>query len=282
VLEAYATWLERDVLAATGPEAATFLQGQLSQDVLALRDGDSAWSWVLGPTGKVDALVRVIRVSYEEWVLDTDSGWGDSVLARLNRFKLRTKVSLSALPWKVLGLRYGVAEIGSPGEAIEVTAEWPRLLRGVDRLGSNPSVPDGWVVVPPEDYEARRVAAGLPKMGAELTEKTIPAETGLVELTVSFTKGCYTGQELVARIDSRGGNVPRRLRGLILPGPVAVGTDLVASAPDGRVVGVVTSAARGADGGWVGLAYVRRGVDPPLIVRAGDDGPEVEVRELAS
>jgi len=282
VPDPYAAWLERDVLAATGPEAAIFLQGQLSQDVLALSDGDSAWSWVLAPTGKVDALVRVIRVSDDEWLLDTDSGWGEAVLARLNRFKLRTKVSLETLPWKVLGLRFvGTVEIGPSGDAIDVIAKWPPLLQGVDRLGASPSVPDGWPVASPADYEAKRIAAGLPKMGAELTEKTIPAETGLVELTASFTKGCYTGQELVARIDSRGGHVPRHLRGLAMPGPVAVGTELVAPAADGQVVGVVTSAAQGVGGGWVGLAYVRRGVEPPVIVRAGSGGPEVEVRELA-
>ena len=72
----------------------------------------------------------------------------------------------------------------------------------------------GWSCDPAE-YEAVRIAAGIPRMGAELTDKTIPGETGLIELTVSFTKGCYTGQELVARIDSRGGNVPRHLRRLV-------------------------------------------------------------------
>jgi folate-binding protein YgfZ len=282
VPDRYAAWLDRDVLAATGPEAATFLQGQLSQDVLALGDGEGAWSWVLAPTGKVDALVRVVRVSETEWVLDTDAGWGEALLARLNRFKLRTKVSLEMVPWKVLGLRFDSgAEIGPPGDAIEVVTNWPPTLRGVDRLGADPSVPDGWPVASADDYEAKRIVAGLPKMGAELTEKTIPAETGIIDLTVSFTKGCYTGQELVARIDSRGGHVPRHLRGLALPSPVTVGTELVALTAEEQVVGVVSSAAQGAGGDWVGLGYVRRGVEPPAVVRAGRGGPEVEVRELS-
>src|ERR1700748_1757567 len=71
-------------------------------------------------------------------------------------------------------------------------------------------------------------------MGAELTDKTIPGETGLIELTVSFTKGCYTGQELVARIDSRGSNVARRLRRIDAVGPVTSGDEVTG---DGGVGG---------------------------------------------
>jgi folate-binding protein YgfZ len=115
-------------------------------------------------------------------------------------------------------------------------------------------------------------------MGAELTEKTIPAETDLIDWTVSFTKGCYTGQELVARIDSRGGNVPRHLRGMLLPAGVGPGTELTDT--DGRPAGTVTSAAVSASLGPVGLGYVRRGIEVPAVVRAGLDGPEVMVREL--
>ncbi len=114
--ERYASWLARDVMKASGPEAATFLQGQLSQDVLALTDGECAWSWVLAPTGKVDALVRAIRLSEGDWLLDTDQGWGELLLARLNRFRLRTKVSLESLPWRVLGLRFtGEGGLGPAG-----------------------------------------------------------------------------------------------------------------------------------------------------------------------
>ena len=100
---------------------------------------------------------------------------------------------------------------------------WPGLA-GVDLIGPAPAVPDGWPVMagrPSTRPSASR--AGIPRMGAELTDKTIPGETGLIEQTVSFTKGCYTGQELVARIDSRGGHVPRRLRRLVPAGPRRAG-----------------------------------------------------------
>src|SRR5262249_37222835 len=91
VPEHYAVWLDRDGIFARGPEAAAYLQGQLSQDVVAMRDDFSAWSWVLSPQGKVDALVRVTRRSEDDWLLDTDAGWGEALVMRLKRFKLRTK-----------------------------------------------------------------------------------------------------------------------------------------------------------------------------------------------
>jgi folate-binding protein YgfZ len=274
VADRYAVWLARDVLGASGPQAADFLQGQLSQDVLAMADRSSSWSWVLAPTGKVDALVRVTRLTHEDWVLDTDAGWGEALLTRLNRFKLRTKVELTARPWRVLGLRNAVANTTA---GAVVAQPWP-YFRGVDVMGHEVAVPDGWALMAAEAYEAERIVAGLPKMGAELTEKTIPGETGLIDLTVSFTKGCYTGQELVARIDSRGGNVPRRLRGLVLDGPAEAPTELLE--PDGRAAGTLTSAAPSPGGEWVGLGFVRRGVDIGDRLRAGSGGSEVTVREL--
>jgi folate-binding protein YgfZ len=118
-----------------------------------------------------------------------------------------------------------------------------------------------------------RVEAGWPAMGAELTTDTIPAEAGVVGLAVSFTKGCYTGQELVARIDSRGGNVPRHVRGLVSPVPLEVGAELHDAA--GATVGVVSSVALSATLGPVGLGVVHRSVAPPATLAGG-----VEVRTL--
>jgi tRNA-modifying protein YgfZ len=274
VADRFAAWLDRDVIAATGPEASNFLQGQLSQDVSTLGDGDSTWSWVLAPTGKVDALVRVTRLRDQDWLLDTDAGWGELLVARLNRFKLRTKVTIEPRPWRVLALRGPQAR---PEEGV-VVAAWPGVA-GVDVLGESPSVPEGWELITTDEYDAWRIAAGIPRMGFELDEKTIPAETGLVGLTVSFTKGCYTGQELVARIDSRGGHVPRHLERLRMAQRVVPGAEL---AHGGDRAGVVTSSALSAGEGWVGLGYVKRGFDAPVTLHATTQGSRVEVRVLAS
>src|SRR5205085_1702728 len=148
-------------------------------------------------------------------------------------------------------------------------------LAGADLVGPSAAAPPGVPSVAPEAYEAVRIEAGIPVMGHELDESTIPAEAGIVDLSVSFTKGCYTGQELVARIDSRGGNVPRRLRGLILAGEAPAGATLRA---DGKDVGVVTSVAVSPRLGTVALAYVRRAVEPPADVDVACEGGATSAR----
>ena len=131
-------------------------------------------------------------------------------------------------------------------------------------------------------YEVARIEAGVPVMGRELDESTIPAEAGVVDRSVSFTKGCYTGQELVARIDSRGGNVPRRLRGVVVGDGDAVPPVGAVVHADGKDVGVLTSVARSARlGAPVALAYVRRAVEPPAEVELRWDGGTAPARVLA-
>src|SRR5687768_12379363 len=87
----------RDVVRVSGPDAISFLQGQLSQDVDGLAVGATAWSLLLQPQGKVDALVRVTRIADDAVVLDVDGGFGDAVVTRLDRFKLRVKADIDAL-----------------------------------------------------------------------------------------------------------------------------------------------------------------------------------------
>lgn len=210
--------MQRDVVVVEGQDAASFLQGQLSQDVAAMAVGDEALSFLLQPQGKVDALLRVRRAADDRFLLDVDSGFGQAVADRLSRFKLRVKAEIA------------------------VTSD---------------DLPAPW-------GDGSRVEARWPAMGAELDDKTIPAETGLVDRAVSFTKGCYTGQELVARIDSRGGNVPRHLRLLRLAGPAPEGAAIEV---DGKERGVLTSV-----DGDAALAYVHRDVSPPAEAVVRWDG----------
>jgi folate-binding protein YgfZ len=201
-------------------------------------------------------------------LLDVDGGYGEALVSRLERFKLRTKADFEILDgWRCLAVRG--ARVPTRAEPVRnvlaawvVDAGWPGV-EGVDLLGEDPGLPQGVQTGTPEQYEALRIECGVPAMGKELTERTIPAEAGVVERSVSFTKGCYTGQELVARIDSRGGNVPRRLRGLVLDGDdlPAAGTALTI---EGAEVGAVTSSARSPRlDAVVALAYVKRDVDVP-------------------
>ena len=113
--------------APPGPSRAPSCRANSARTSWPSATGAEAWSWLLAPTGKVDALVRVTRLSTDDWLLDTDEGWGEAVLARLNRFKLRTKVEMGLRPWKVLGLR-------EPSTSRRAT-QWPRASRSPWRPG---------------------------------------------------------------------------------------------------------------------------------------------------
>ena len=272
--------IHRDVVLVSGPESIGFLQGQLSQDVDALAVGATARSLLLQPTGKVEAWLRATRLEDDTVLLDVDEGAGEAVLARLRRFKLRTKVDLEGAVWSGFAVRGVADDVGvEGGDRVQVLpAGWPGVV-GSDVLAPS-GVTIGVPAVSRDALEALRVEAGVPAIGAEITLDTIPAELGqwLIDASVSFTKGCYTGQELVARIDSRGGNVPRPLRGLRVDGPVpGVGADLVL---DGKVVGAVTSSATSAALGSIALAPIARSVEVGATVSVGEGAVPAVVAEL--
>ncbi|MCY3960920.1 MAG: hypothetical protein OXG34_04530 [bacterium] len=258
--------LERSVLAVSGPDAEDFLQGQLSQDIAALGPGQSAWSLILQPQGRIDAFVRVTRQAADCFVLDTD-GPLEQVDARLRRFMLRTDVTLEPLDWQCVVVRGPGAE--NTAVSGEIVAAVP--TGGVDLLGLQPSIPEDVPVIDPEALEAHRIRCGFPRMGVDIDDRTIPAEAEIVDFTVSFTKGCFTGQELVARMDSRGSSAPRYLRLLTLEERVELdGGEPIIDA-GGAVVGTVTSTAWDAiAGATVALGYIKRSVDMPAeVVVAG-------------
>ena len=275
----------RDLVTVSGPDAATYLQGQLSQDVAGLAVGASAPAFVLAPQGKVEGWGRVHRRAEDHFVIDVDPGAGEAWETRLRRFLLRTKAEITTTPEVgMVALRGdGAAELcrtagqlsGTGEDSGWLEAHWPGT-EGRDLIGASPEVIASLVEaeavrIGAEDLEARRIRAGVPRWGAELDVDTIPAAAGqwVIDASVSFTKGCYTGQELVARVDSRGNNVPRRLEGLIVDGVAPmVGTAITV---DGEVVGSVTSSASDSSSGRaVALAYVARAVSVPSEVHIGD------------
>ena len=278
----------RDVVRVGGSDASAYLQGQISQDVESVAAGESAWSLILQPQGRIDAWFRLTRRGPDEFLLDMDAGHGAGLVERLERFKLRVDVEVEALDgWSLMAVKG--PQVNSAVEDL-VTAEvraavdWPGY-EGVDLLFSGPAPdpaawPDGLVEASQADLEVLRIRAGWPVMGAEIGPRTIPAELGpsLISKSVSFTKGCYTGQELVARIDSRGGNVPRPLR-LI---EVAGADDLGPGAPvivDGETVGEITSAAFDpVAGATVALGPVHRRVESPAVASVA--GHEAAIRVL--
>jgi folate-binding protein YgfZ len=282
--------LERDVLSVAGPDAAGYLQGQCSQDLAALEVGAAVPSLVLEPDGKLCALVDVARTGPEEYVLAVQGGFGETVAARLARFRLRSKVTIEPLDWQCVALRGATVAAPAPvaGAGLVILPFSFGGWTGVDLLGSEPdaAVPAEAVWCDTPAWEACRVEAGVPVMGRELDGRTIAAEAHLVESAVSLTKGCYTGQELIARLDARGNKVPRRLCGLV-PLDAAIDTaqlDGVVLRHEDKEAGEVTSVAHSpALGTTVALGYVRRAVETGETVEAtsGSGDPiAVAVRPL--
>ncbi|MEZ5244352.1 MAG: hypothetical protein R2707_04580 [Acidimicrobiales bacterium] len=254
-----ATIEPRDVVRVTGEDAATYLQGQVSQDIDRIEVGGSAWSLVLDPTGKLVSWFRIHRIADNEFLFDLESGAAEATIARLERFRLRTKVDFAGESgWRLASTRGGAT---APEGDLVAEVTWPGW-EGTDVLLA-PSTPDPDLELDASAFEASRIRAGVPRFGVDLGVETIPAEGGapLIERAVSFTKGCYTGQELVARIDSRGGNVPRPVRVLTADEPLALGAEVVL---DGQEIGRVTSVA-----GSVALAPVLRKAEPGTTVAVG-------------
>jgi folate-binding protein YgfZ len=227
----------RAFVRVTGPDAEPYLQGQLSQDISA----EAGLSWLLDPTGKAVAFLRFGRID-EGFLLDTDPEAGDAVVGRLRRFLLRTKAEVDLVDDVHLVRAFGA----SPLSGAAAVVAWPPGEGVQDLLVSDPAAALAAVGAEPLDpaaYQRRRILAGVPVSGVDITGDTIPAEAGrwTIESGVSFTKGCYTGQELVARIDSRGGNVPRPLR--VLQFEAAVERDGEVLDGGGTSVGRLTSAA---------------------------------------
>lgn len=246
--------IDRDVVVVSGPDAGRFLQGQLSQEVVAMTS-PSAWTFLLSPSGKVDAWLCLHRLDAEHYVLEVESGWGQAVADRLRRFLLRTDATIEGPEsrtvlqrrWGHGIVRLGVVDDDRPSSPVLAPGD-----AGVDVLldevvtAEAHIAPEGFVPVPLASMERHRIAHGVPRMGAELDDETIPAEAGqwVIDASVSFTKGCYTGQELVARIDSRGAQVPRPIRVLRLDGEgAAIGDEVHSSGEPGTLRGSLTSVA---------------------------------------
>jgi folate-binding protein YgfZ len=286
-----AVLLGRDVLRVSGADAVEYLQGQLSQDVAALEVGESADALILTPQGKLDALVRATRTGADELIVDVDAGFGPAVVTRLTRFKLRVKVDLEPLDWRCVALRGprssapGGADGALPGTSVTATFSW-NGVSGVDLLGEAPEIPEGVRPCSVEAWESVRVEAGIPVMGAELDERTIAAEADLLDRSVSFTKGCYTGQELVARLDARGNRVVRHLRGLVVAGLDADAVGVIRGSEivfEGKAVGTVTSSAWSPTLGCpVALGYVHRTVVPPSTVELRVARPATDDTDTAT
>lgn len=243
----------RSYVAVRGRDAENYLQRMLSNDVAALGPGEACEALLLTPKARVIAPMVVWRRGEEDFLLLTEPELGETLRAALlrSRFAARCEIELEAHSSTIV-LGEGVegiptADYGEP--AVEV------LDREV-----------GGEAVPAEELEALRIEAGTPRWGMEIDERVLPAEAGLDRRAIAFGKGCFPGQEPVARLRYRG-HANRSLRVLALDGePPPYDAEVV---HEGKVVGRVTSAARRPDGVVVCLAYVRTEVPEDAELAVG-------------
>jgi folate-binding protein YgfZ len=289
---------DRGLLVISGPEAAEYLQGQLTNDVEALEPGDAAYAALLDRKGHMQADMRVLRPSDEpDLLVDLEPEGLEAARRHLQMYKIGREVEVSdeSEAHTLLSL------IGPRSVEIAGTAALPESACETTMLGGAQCVAVGTaagidlilaaakreqvreallaagaVEVTPEAAEIFRIETGRPRFGAEMGTKTMPAEAGIVEQAVSFTKGCYIGQETVARLHYKG-KPNRHLRGLRFSGPAQRGDALRLGEKE---VGSVGSAALSPALGPIGLAIVRREAEPGATLAVGEDGITAEVVAL--
>jgi len=254
---------EKDFLRVFGNEAERYLQGQLSQDIEGMLDGESRFTFLLQPSGKVDAWLRITRQTKNDYLLDVDKGHGDSVLSRLKRFLLRTDCTFEILD------HFLYTEIGNSrierglADCLVIPYSWFGH-EFTDYIFKKETLPKEFTLVNDQLWEEARIKAGIPELGKEIDPSTISASLGIDDFSVSFTKGCYTGQELVARIDSRKGGTPYRL--VKINGTAEIDSSKGYLFQSGEKIGTVTSEVSTGDG-FFALGLLKRGVETPSEVQ---------------
>jgi folate-binding protein YgfZ len=289
---------ERGKLALTGPGAKEFLAGQVTNDTEALTPGSGCYAAFLTPKGKMLGDLRILDRG-DELLLDTERTALQALFDMIRRFKIGYDVQLHkrTVECSLLSLigpqatRIAGAEALADTEhanvSVEIEGVRTVLVRtdvGVDILCdasdhevvSEALLSAGAQRVSEAAAEIVRVEHGRPRYGIDLDDTVIPQEAGLNERAVSFTKGCYVGQETVARLYYKG-KPNRRLRGLRLSAPAAPGAELRLVE---RAVGRLTSAVVSPVHGPIGLALVRREAEPGAVVSVGENGATAEVIEL--
>jgi tRNA-modifying protein YgfZ len=229
----------RSYVRVAGPAAEEFLDRMVSNDVAALGPGEACEALLLTPKARVIAPLVVLRRAHDDYLLLTEPELGERVRADLLRARFATKVEVE--------LEQHSSHVVFGGEGI-ATHDYGEPAAEVLDADLRPTVDA-------DELELLRIRAGTPAWGKEIDDRVLPAEAGLTERAVSFTKGCYPGQEPIARLHYRG-HANRGLRVVELAALPEPDAELVF---EGKTVGRVTSAARDGER-VVALAYVRREV----------------------
>jgi folate-binding protein YgfZ len=284
----------RGKLVVRGAEAAEFLESQLTNEVEGLGTGEGCYAALLDRKGHIQADLRVLRLAPEALWIDTEAAAAERLRKHLETYKIGRDVEIT----DVTGEQAILALIGPAAREIAGTGPLaPEFAHrevplgravatdlGVDLLvgaaeaeRARAELRDaGAVEVTEEAAEILRVESGRPRYGVEMSEATMPAEAGIAERAVSFTKGCYIGQEPVARLHYKG-KPNRHLRGLRLSAPARRGDPIRLGE---RELGSVGTACISPALGPIALAIVRREASPGDSVAVGSDGVSAEIVEL--
>jgi folate-binding protein YgfZ len=251
-----ATLEHRRVIAVDGEDRVSFLQGLVSQDMERAQPGAALWSALLTPQGKWLADFFVFSDG-ARLLLDVEAAQQEMIMARLSRFRLRARVTMTATPFVVQVAWDGPA----PAVPSGLIAADPRLDAAGWRILTDPPLAETAIA---GEWDAHRIVLGLPDGSRDLeAEKTVLLEAGFDELNgISWTKGCYMGQELTARTRYRG-LLKRRLVPVTIAGPPPPPGPSVMSGE--RDVGTMRSAA-----GAHGLAVLRLDVLDGAVLTCGD------------
>ncbi len=256
----------RSYVSVNGPDAASYLNRMVSNEVEALDVGGSCEALLLTPKARVIATLVVWRRGADDFLLLTEPGAAERIARELLRSRFAAKCEI-ALEEHRSG--WWCSAENRLQRIVTSSVFRPRDygVPAVELLDAEP--PDGATAIDEDELERLRILARTPRLGRELDDRVMPAEAGLEERAISFTKGCYPGQEPVARLHYRG-HPNRGLRVLALDGGELPAYDAELSL-EGKVVGRVTSAAPDPEHGVVALAYVRREVpdDATLDLSAG-------------
>lgn len=273
----------RGVFTVTGPDRLSWLNDLTTQHVADLRPGDSTTALLLSPSGHVEHALYLVATQDAVWI-HTEPEAEPSAVAFLQSMQFMLRV-------EVIDRSEDIAIIWRPGNPDMRGASDDLLVRqGVDSLGGHE------VFVPRTEleryatgarlsgtwaYEARRIAAHVPRFGFDTDHTSIPNELGWLDIAVHLAKGCYRGQETVARVHNLG-RPPRRLVFLHLDGSVddlpAHGAKILGG---GREVGLIGSAARHYELGPIALALVKRSTDPDLeLLVEGRTGAVAAAQEI--
>jgi tRNA-modifying protein YgfZ len=288
---------ERGKLLVKGAESAEYLQGQLTNDVERLEPGEGCYAALLDRKGHIQGDMRVLRLAPGEFWLDTEAATLDPVRRHLETYKIGRQVEVADLTAE----RAILSLIGPRSVELAGTAALPEFASEATHVGGieclavgtaagldliaaagdaarlrEALLAGGGAEVSTEAAEVLRIEAGIPRFGAEMSAETMPAEAGIVERAVDFEKGCYIGQEPVARLHYRG-RPNRRLRGLELSASAAPGAALRLGEKEvGRIGSAAVSPARGP----IGLAVIRREAEPGAELAVGGDGVTARVVDL--